>query len=428
MNCNKEASQKVSQRELGRKLGLARMNLLHAQPFFGILLTHMGYSLDPSCLTAATDGKKIFFSPDFLEKLALHEVEFILLHEIMHICLDHLGRRKYRNQTRFNIACDIVVNAIIMETSSILLKNRQIGGCPVMWKTPFGKSGAEFTAEQVYEMLEELPEDEVKENFGGEQSLDSHDYWEKGLKQNDSDAGCGMNSESDDLKRLWQKRMVSAALIVEKSGYGNLPVMAKRLLEKLRKPKVNWKYVLMKYIKQETFDYSFTDPDRRLGESPFLLPGWSEKKPQFKIWVCVDTSGSMTNDEIAMVLSEIDGIANSCGSFVYVSFFDASITDPVKCDKNKISTLELKGGGGTDFFCIFNYLKDNSVKFNPDLVLIMTDGYAEYPPKSVSRNIPVIWLLINRELNAKTDHQTLVSDEFYPTWGRVIILNNLESR
>lgn len=426
MKCNKDDLQKNSPRELARKLGHARMRLMSSEPFFGILLTQMGYTLDPACPTAGTDGKKIYFSPDFLARLSLHEVEFILLHEIMHVCLEHLDRRKYRNHNRFNVACDIVVNATIMENTSILTQNRQIDGCPVMWKTPGGEDGAIYTAEQVYEMLPEMPDD-AESNYGERQNLDSHDSWEKSSGQNESEANAELNSSSDALKKLWQKRMVSAALIVEKYGYGNIPVMARRILEKLRTPKVNWKYVLMKYIKQETFDYSFTYPDRRFGESPFLLPGWAEKRPQFKIWVCVDTSGSMTNDEIAMVLSEINGIANACGSSVYVSFFDVIVTDPVKCDKNKVSELELQGGGGTDFFCIFEYLKDNSNKFNPELVLIMTDGYAKYPPKTMSRNIPVIWLLINPVLNNTADYNTLISEKFYPPWGRVIILNKLAS-
>lgn len=52
-------------REYMKKLLLSRMRILCNNGFYGLLLMHMTYSIDESCKSAATNGKRIFFSPDF---------------------------------------------------------------------------------------------------------------------------------------------------------------------------------------------------------------------------------------------------------------------------------------------------------------------------------------------------------------------------
>ena len=49
-----------------RRILLSRMRILMNHGFYGLLLMHMRFALDPSIDTAATDGMKIYFSPDFM--------------------------------------------------------------------------------------------------------------------------------------------------------------------------------------------------------------------------------------------------------------------------------------------------------------------------------------------------------------------------
>ena len=146
------SNQKVQ--EYVRRLQICRMRLLCEQSFYGLLLMHLKYSLDESCQTAYTDGERIAFSPAFLDDLSDSELDFVMMHEILHVVLQHCFRGKDRDPELFNIACDIVVNSNIlkskdMKKSSITL--RKYGES--MHLAPDGKEGYEYTAEQVYEQL-----------------------------------------------------------------------------------------------------------------------------------------------------------------------------------------------------------------------------------------------------------------------------------
>ena len=137
-----------------RRLLLSRMRILCNHGFFGLLLMHMTYAIDEELDTACTDGVRITFGTDFLEELSDAELDFVMMHEIMHVALQHCTRYGDRNADAFNIACDIVVNSNIllenqMDISSITLQKYGTS----MHVAPNGKEGYEYTAEQIYEML-----------------------------------------------------------------------------------------------------------------------------------------------------------------------------------------------------------------------------------------------------------------------------------
>lgn len=71
-------------KEYVKRLVMSRMRLLINNGFYGLLLMHMIYSIDENCETAATDGHRIFFGPKFLDELSDSELDFIMMHEILH--------------------------------------------------------------------------------------------------------------------------------------------------------------------------------------------------------------------------------------------------------------------------------------------------------------------------------------------------------
>ena len=101
-------------RECTERLKKARIRLLATNGFYGMLLSYVAFALDESCETACTDGEKIYFGPDFMKDLSDSELEFVLMHEVMHIVLMHCQRQEDRNQQMFNVAADIVVNSNIL--------------------------------------------------------------------------------------------------------------------------------------------------------------------------------------------------------------------------------------------------------------------------------------------------------------------------
>ena len=142
-------------RQAVRRFHIANSRLLEKHPFYAVLLLRMKYSLDEHCETAYTDGERIAFNPDFMDSLDDGELDFVLMHEVMHVVLDHCGRTKddYDPQL-FNIACDIVVNSNIlysndMDLDSITLKKYGES----MHKLDDGTEGYRYTAEDVYFLM-----------------------------------------------------------------------------------------------------------------------------------------------------------------------------------------------------------------------------------------------------------------------------------
>ncbi|MBQ2945414.1 MAG: hypothetical protein IJD95_02465 [Clostridia bacterium] len=141
--------------EIIKRLQNARLSLLSKQPFYALLLLHMKFALDISCETAYTNGERIAFNPDFMDKISDKELEFVLMHEVLHAALGH----PFRKQSDYDLecydkACDIVVNSNIlysfnMDIKSITLKNFGVA----MHKTPSGKHGYKLTVEEVYAEL-----------------------------------------------------------------------------------------------------------------------------------------------------------------------------------------------------------------------------------------------------------------------------------
>ena len=110
-----------------------RTDILSQYPFFGKLLMRLSFGF-ADCETAYTDMKRIVFSPDFADKLNDEQLTFVVLHELMHCVLKHCVRGKGKIHLIYNIACDIVVNSIILEAMN--LKDIMILDEPVMHIAP----------------------------------------------------------------------------------------------------------------------------------------------------------------------------------------------------------------------------------------------------------------------------------------------------
>ena len=175
-------------REYSRRLLLSRMRILCNHGFFGLLLMHMRFSVDEEVETACTDGEFITFGTDFLSMLSDSELDFVMMHEIMHVALRHCLRGQELDPQIFNIACDIVVNSNLllesgMDEKSITL--RAFGGEASMHIAPNGKEGHLYTAEEVYAMLTKDQKKQEKQGKGGRgNSSNSNNGGSSGQNQN----------------------------------------------------------------------------------------------------------------------------------------------------------------------------------------------------------------------------------------------------
>lgn len=400
--------------EYVKRLLMSRMRLLSSHGFYGLLLMHMRFAIEDSIETAATDGERILFNPEFLESLSDRELDFIMMHEVLHVALQHCSRVSDMDKEQFNIACDIVVNSNILKENGMKLSSITLHKYgESMHLTPNGKEGYNYTAEQVYGMIGPVV---------GSNGNDNHNA--KGNARGDKD-GKGQSDSWDDhsqwgsmggnnkLKETWTKRVMDAAEAISikdpSNSRGLMPLCAQRLLEELKKPQTDWRTILSEFIQEEICDYSFSPPDRRFGDSPFFLPDFNEKEDRVEdILFMIDTSGSMSDDMIAVAYSEVKGAIDQFDGKLkgWLGFFDAAVTEPVEfVDEDSLLSIKPVGGGGTDFNIIFDYVREFMSDKKPASIVILTDGYAPWPKEEEAEDVPVLWLINNEDVT--------------PPWGKV---------
>lgn len=401
-------------KEYTKRLMLSKMRILCNNGFYGLLLMHMKYGLDAECGTAYTDGKVIRFDPKFLDELNDDELDFIMMHEILHVALQHCFRGRELEKELYNIACDIVVNSNIllsnnMDTRTITLRSDG----EAMHLAPNGKEGYEYTAEEVYNMLQKnLGMNNARLQSNGKTKnttniIDNHTKWQQ-IEKN------------EELEELWISRLdeVSKTIEIRDSiiNRETMPAFAQRRLKELKNAQTDWREILIDFLQEEVVDYSFMPPDRRFDDCPFFLPDFNDKdiKPE-NILFMIDTSASMKDDMVNAAYSEVKGaIEQFNGKLIgMLGFFDAVVIEPVPFEnEEEFEMIKAIGGGGTNFQIIFNYVKEYMTDNLPVSIIILTDGYAPFPKESEAMGIPVIWLLNNEKVN--------------PSWGKVARIKCLE--
>ena len=423
------ALSREDQNKYFKRLALSRLRILVNQGFYGLLLMHAKLRLDEECETAYTDGSCIAFSPKFMDDLSDSELDFIMMHEIMHIVLRHCFRYGKKDDDLFNIACDIVVNSNILKSWDMNFDRitlRKYG--EAMHKAPDNREGYLYTAEEVYEMIliqqglggKEGDEGEDKGNGGSDgkckgkskngsggndpqsnnqKSLDDHSKWD------DQDP----NNQGDE----WLRRAIQAGEAIERRGDtsvgGGVPYYFERLFKELKASKLDWQSTLNDFVQEIVCDYSFSPPDRRFSDSPFFLPDFNGTEFEVSdILFMVDTSGSITNEMINIAYSEVKGALDQFDGKLqgWLGFFDTTVFEPIPFDSvENMLKIKALGGGGTSFNIIFKCVNEHMKDNPPKSIIIFTDGYAEFPPESAANNIPVLWLINN--------------DKVTPPWGKV---------
>lgn len=378
--------------EFIRKVLFSRLRILNDYGFFGLLLMNMKFEIVEKINVGSTNGKTIFISVNFLKNAENREIDFFMLHEIMHIALKHIYRRGKRDIKAFNIACDIVVNSNILYTYNMDTKLITFNGKEVIHKIN-GKEGYLFTAEEVYELLLKSGELEEASNY------DCHDYWNEN------------KSEYEDEFNLNQKILNAANALRIKNSNCNLSPGITRMLKDLYNNSIDWHEILADFLTFDNYDYIFAPPDRRYLEFSFFLPSFNqlEENLDIKVLFEIDTSASMSDEEITKAYSEIKSAIEYANGGLkgFLGFYDCTAYDPIEfVDESDLLNIKPKGGGGTSVTAVFNKLNYfESITGQIDLIIIITDGYDAFPNENVRKNIPVLWLITN--------------DKITPPWGTI---------
>ena len=368
---------KVMRADVQDRIIVARVGLLLRHPFFGNMATRLKVEhCDDWCPTAATDGKHLFYNTQFFNALSNKEIEFVIAHEILHCVFDHIIRREDRDPIIYNIACDYIVNNTLV---------RDKIGEPVKMIQIFQDWKYDgWTSEEVYDEIHKKAEENGKkflEQLG--ELLDEHVDWEKAPKGQKGSKGKGKGKgqrptytkeELGKIRDEIKENMISAA---QAAGAGNIPGEIERMIKDLTEPKMNWREILRQQI-QATIrnDYTFSRPSRKGWHTGVVLPGMNFDQ-QIDCAIGLDMSGSIGDAQARVFLSEVKGICDEFKEYnIKIWCFDTKVyneQDYSSSDGEDISTYKPMGGGGTEFECNWEYMKDQDI--TPKKFIMFTDGY-----------------------------------------------------
>jgi predicted metal-dependent peptidase len=351
------------------KLITARIGLLLKAPFFGNIATRMDLVNGDAWLpTAATDGRRFYYNSEFVNKMPLKQVEFLVGHEVLHAIYDHMGRRMSRDMKVWNIADDYCVNSDLIDQRV----GEKITVVPMLYDPKYKG----MSAEEVYDDLMQNA-NKIDINKLAQQLLDQHLDGEDGDGDGDQE-GNGppklSKAERDAIRDELKEAMLQAAQAV---GAGNLPSGVKRLVKDLTEPMIGWKELLEQQI-QSTIknDYTFARPGRKSWHMDAILPGM-RPGDTIDIAVSIDMSGSISSEDSRAFLSEIKGIMDSYDEYkIRVWCFDTDIYNDQQFTSENMESIEMyepQGGGGTSFDVNWEYMKEHNIE--PKKFIMFTDGY-----------------------------------------------------
>ena len=404
------------------KLTESKAALLLNQPFFASLMLDMmrvELGTFPQIFggrtpTMATNGKTIWVDEGFIESLSINEAVFVLCHEIGHAMWKHMPRgKKYADMgfdgkkfihMLWNIAGDLVINDMLVKS--------EIGKMPKMGLLD-KKYDYTMLVDDVYRDLiqeNECPEcggsgqkgdDDGQGGEGDQDETDGGDDGDGGGSQGDGDepcpacggSGCGggygdtldthVNEipEGDVSDAQWRRAVASARDAAK--AMGQMPAQLERFVDSLLESKVPWEDKLRKaFAKKIGRDVNnWNRPHRRRYITQGLIMPTYNGFGAGHIVFAVDTSGSMSQDELKQALGECDKILADCNpERVTLIGCDARVETVIELfdgDRLADNIPRIGGGGGTSFIPPFDWCVNEGVK--PDTLVYFTDTGGTFP-------------------------------------------------
>lgn len=344
--------------------------LIKAEPFYAHFLQLMQRHFQPLSLpdgtrahagvTISGGSAHIVVDPELFPQLSEIEATAVLKHEVFHIILDHISRGKKLNHMLYNIASDIAIN-------------QMIEGLP-KWTCDYKKFKLppKLIAEVYYELL--LQNSKVKfciAKSSEGNALDTHGAWK------DSDKGT--------IAKEVVKNMVAQAYAKSRGLVpAGLEVTVKELLESGKLP---WYMILRMFCgtaQKVVTGLTWKKENRRFSDMPA-----KRKSPKLHLALVIDTSASVSDEELNLFFNEIDDINKNPMTTMTLIECDAQVAH-VQEYRGKRPKFAY-GRGGTAFQPGLDHCY--KMRSPPDGIIYFTDG-ENFGEEVIQRKpIPVLWVL-----------------------------------
>jgi predicted metal-dependent peptidase len=418
--------------------GLAAARLWAASkfPYLATGLFGIQASADPGSGTVSVDeGWRLHADPELTAGWSAAQLGSVLVHHVGHLLRTH-GERAQGAGVRPDETTDWIRAADAEINDDLVLAGLDLPGQPVLPRDLGADDG--LLAEQYFAGIRRpAPPTGAGGNGGakgkGRAREDSRAGGESGAgtqprsvsKGSGEAAGtwldCGSGADGmprpgqgqDGLPR-WQaellRRQVAQDVIAHGKQPGTVPAGLLRWAEEVLNPKVDWRVVLAAELRRAVaevcgaVDYSYRRPSRRASvTAPVVLPALRRPVPEVAV-VC-DTSGSMTEDLLAMALAEVEGLLRALGLArqVRVLACDTAVAPAQRVSSAR--QVQLVGGGGTDMGA--GIAAAAGLRPRPAVAVVLTDGYTPWPAAPPKGMRVVVGLLGDQAPEA-------------PTWARAV--------
>lgn len=331
--------------------------------------------------TAATNYKQRFFNEEFLKPLTHPEQAGIMAHEIFHEILFHQPRRGNRDPKLWNIAADIKINNLLLQSGFSLPS-----GALVSFK---GERFHGMTEEAIYEALKQ---EQDKQPDGGGNGEGEPAEGEGGLNAGGNINVVPRNYEGDIPEGEMDKETEAQTkgrveVAVEMHGIGSLPKEMQEAIMEAMHPKEKWHEHLRRYFTSKQFsgcDWASVSR-REYARSGLIAPPFQSDSLGVVV-VSVDQSGSMSDEDQAYIAGHLNGILEDCRpERVVVQYFDTKVHE---VDEFTVNDLPLAFrrvcSGGTSFVDAC----EKAEGYEASVHLIFTDGMGAMPDSS---SVSTIW-------------------------------------
>jgi predicted metal-dependent peptidase len=350
--------------------------MLLKTPFWGVLVMRLNFKeIDKNgplgwIDTMAVDGKNLWYCPEFVEKIGgnLQQLIGVLAHEVSHITDQHITRRGARNPTFWNYAGDHLINLRLKSCGFQLPEPHLADPKYEGWIT-----------DQVYnDLIKEAKEITVCIGAPGEDGekgdQEQMGQWGIVIDARDENGNPVSDHERQKIETDWKIATIQAANSAK--AQGNLPGIMQDYLAELLDPKIPWQQELAEWMTETVQeDYRWTPPNRRMIWTGMVLPGRADISALGELVICIDTSGSMSPDEINSCLTEVNSLKQLCNpSKMWVHFCDTRITKTLEYEGTEdidLVKLDDISRGGTSFDPVFDWIDERGV--NPVGLIYLTD-------------------------------------------------------
>lgn len=362
--------------------------------------------------TAATDGFIILVNPDFYFPLSLPQRAYILGHKIIHNVFNDVemlnawlaaGDVTLPDGSRLPFDMDVAQRAMDARINA-LLDESSIGERPKINGQEIGVHDKDVAStSSFYEVYAKYYKKPKKGEGGGkpgnqpgQQPGGPGQGFDNLLKPGQATGKSPQQAKAARNPQQWAVELAAAQTVENMHSQGNMPAGLKRMFQELLEPEIHWLDKLETLVKRHVGDgaVNWQEPNPWLGSSDcgdFFMPaetgcgaGWVAE------WG--DTSGSMSDTALAKSISETAGLMDQVHpSRLTLIWGDAAVHHVEElAEGDDLRTLTPKGGGGTDYKPVLEWLAKNNRGEVPDVFIGFTDGYVSHPKKPPP--FPVIWV------------------------------------